>query len=300
MESIILWSSKTSFVEGSYEFLVDLRRLTASYRQIVRVYYLLDAVLVGTAAYAALLLIGIPAFFRFYWQGSLFLAEIPAMISLLFGFSFAYAWKRRSKSSLFERLGVSLSIKAKTAYDNRDSDSVIMQSLAKDVKQSLSCVGVFDLISGQRIFLKDRSVPVLYFKLGMVILFLGCVAFFGQSQAGDDVSPASFESLMELKDQATGLFAEEEQEESFSGSGISGEIYGKPSLAVLQEEKLELEIFPGSGAGFRSEETEPLDRLFEAAAPGGGVAVPTELYIESLPPQHREIIKRYFENLANG
>jgi hypothetical protein len=28
--------------------------------------------------------------------------------------------------------------------------------------------------------------------------------------------------------------------------------------------------------------------------------VPTDLYIESLPPQHREIIKRYFENLATG
>ncbi len=287
-------------MEGSYEFLVDLRRLTASYRQIKMVLYLLDAILVGTAVYAALLLIGIPAFFRFYWQDSLLLAEIPAIISLLFGLSLAYILKRRSKSSLFEHLAGSLSAKAKTAYDNRDSDSVIMQNLAENVKRKLSRVGIFDLINGQRISLKDRSVPVLYFKFGMVVLFLAGVAIFGQSQAGDDISPASFQSLMELKDEATSLFQEEEQENQFSDSGISGKIYGKPSLAILQEEKLEIEIFPGSGAGFRSEETEPLDRLFQAATPGEGVAVPTELYIESLPPQHREIIKRYFENLASG
>ncbi len=287
-------------MEGSYEFLVDLRRLTASYRRIKMVLYLLDAILVGTAVYAALLLIGIPAFFRFYWQDSLLLAEIPAVISFLFGLSLAYMLKRRSKSSLFEHLAGSLSVKAKTAYDNRDSDSVIMQNLAENVKRKLSRVGIFDLINGQRISLKDRSVPELYFKFGMVVLFLVGVVIFGQSQAGDDISPASFQSLIDLKDQATSLFQEEEQENRFSDSGISGEIYGKPSLAILQEEKLELEIFPGSGAGFRSEETEPLDRLFQAATPGEGVAVPTELYIESLPPQHREIIKRYFENLANG
>ncbi len=287
-------------MDGSYEFLADLRRLLGVYRRFEQSLYLLNAGIIASFIYIAALFLGIPAFFRFYWQDSIF-AAVPALFSLVLGLLGEKILRRWSKSDLFDHLDESLSEKTKAAYDNRNSDSVVMQSLAEDVKRRLSKVGAVDLINNRRLNFGDRSVPAFQAKVGAVIILLAVVAIFSHSQAGEEISPQPFQALADLRDRAADLFGEEElPEESASSGGISGEIYGKPSLAVLEEVNLELVLYPGSAAGFRSKETDPMDRLFTTSEPGEGVAVPTDLYIESLPPQHREIIKRYFENLATG
>jgi len=286
-------------VDGSYEFLADLRRLLGVYRRFEQSLYLLNAVIIASLIYIAALFLGIPAFFRFYWQDSIF-AAAPVLFSLVFGLLGGKILRRWSKPDFFDHLDESLSEKTRAAYDNRDSDSVVMQSLAEDVKRRLSKVGAIEIMNNRRLNFGDRSVPVFQAKVGAVLL-LAFVAIFSQSQAGEEISPQPFRALADLRERAKDLFGVEElPEEGASSEEISGEIYGKPSLAVLEEVNLELVLYPGSAAGFRSKETEPMDRLFTTSEPGVGVAVPTDLYIESLPPQHREIIKRYFENLATG
>jgi len=44
--------------------------------------------------------------------------------------------------------------------------------------------------------------------------------------------------------------------------------------------------------------TEPKERAFQQSLAGEAAAVPSELYIESLPPENKEIIKRYFVQLS--
>ena len=287
-------------MDGSYEFLADLRRLLGVYRWFEQSLYLLNAGIIASLIYIAALFLGIPAFFKFYWQDSFF-AAAPAIFSLILGLLGAKLLGRWSKSDLFAHLDESLSEETKAAYDNRDSDSVVMRSLAEDVKMRLSKVGAIDLINNRRLNFGDKSVPIFQAKAAAMVLLLTFAVIFSQSQAGEEISPQPFKSLTDLRDRAADLFGEEElPEEGASGQEISGEIYGKPSLAVLEEVNLELVLYPGSAAGFRSKETDPMDRLFQTSEPGVGVAVPTDLYIESLPPQHREIIKRYFENLATS
>ena len=287
-------------MDGSYEFLADLRRLLGVYRRFELSLYLLNAGIIASLIYIVALFLGIPAFFRFYWQGSA-VAAVPALISMILGLFGAKVLGRRSKSDLFAHLEVGLSEKTKAAYDNRDSRSVVMQSLAQDVKKRLSMVGSRDIMNRRRLTFGERSVPTFQAKAAAVILLLAFAAAFSQSQAGEEISPQPFKSLSDLRDRAADLFGEEEVAEAgASDTGISGEIYGKPSLAVLEEVNLELVLYPGSAAGFRSKEIEPMDRLFTTSEAGEGVAVPTEQYIESLPPQNREIIKRYFENLATS
>ncbi|KQC14477.1 MAG: hypothetical protein WCY97_00925 [Methanothrix sp.] len=287
-------------MDGSYEFLADLRRLVGIYRRFEQSLYLINAGIIASLIYIATLFLGIPAFFRFYWQDSIFVST-PAIFSLILGLLGGKIMGRWSKSDFFGHLDESLSEKTKAAYDNRDSDSVVMRSLAEDVKRRLSKVGVFDLINNRRLNFGDRSVPIFQAKAGALILLLAFVAIFSQSQAGEVASPQPFKALTDLRERAAEIFGEEELPEGGeSSAGISGEIYGKPSLAVLEEVNLELVLYPGTAAGFRSTETDPMDRLFQTSEAGEGVAVPTDLYIESLPPQHREIIKRYFENLATG
>jgi hypothetical protein len=103
-----------------------------------------------------------------------------------------------------------------------------------------------------------------------------------------------------LRDKALGLFQNESSFQNPSKVNLSGNIYGKPSLAVLSETKLELQLYPGMGAGSVAVKSEPENHLFSQGPLSEAKAVPTELYIESLPPENREIIKRYFEALAKG
>ena len=117
------------------------------------------------------------------------------------------------------------------------------------------------------------------------------------SDFGDRILSIKNES--EFTDSALDLFQNETPSEP-SQPNLSGNIYGKPSLAVLNEEKLELMLYPGIGAGSRARSSESVDRLFQQSPAEDVTAVPSELYIESLPPQNKEIIKRYFEILAEG
>jgi hypothetical protein len=276
-------------VKGSYEFLADLSRLKKEFDRFDSLIWLLNAAVTSIAIYSAFLLLGLPAFTKFYWQDFLPLAQSPAILSILLGAVIATFVKKRTRSDLFGRLGPELSEKVRTAYDNRDIFTLPMQSLAMDVKNRLRKVK-----SSQ--FLNWRRVHV---RIGLTALLLGAAIFIAHSQISADISPADFRSISDLKDKALGLFQNQSNPQN-PKINLSGNIYGKPSLAVLNETKLQLQLYPGALAGSMPVKSEPQNNLFSQSPPGEVKAVPTELYIESLPPENREIIKRYFEALAKG
>ena len=286
-------------MNGSYVFLVDLKRLTTAYRRLVRVLNLLDAAIIAILVYGVVLFLGIPAFFELYWQDVPLLARAPAIFSILLGCCGARLLSRRSRSDIYQLFDPKLSEKTRTAYDNRRSDSVIMEHLAEDVRRGLALVRSADLIKRSRFTLGGLSMPLLHLKTISAVILFGALLIISHSQIGEDISPPNLQPLEDLRDKATSLFQEKDlSDQGVKESDIPSDIYGKPSLAVLDEVNLELLLYPGTGAGSLSRETETMSHFFQAAPPGEGVAVPTELYIESLPPQHREIVKRYFENLA--
>ncbi|MHC1594964.1 MAG: hypothetical protein ACXQT2_06620 [Methanotrichaceae archaeon] len=286
-------------MNGSYVFLVDLERLTTAYRRLVRVLNLLDAAIIAILVYGVALFMGIPAFFELYWQDVPLLARAPVIFSILLGCCGAKLLSRRSRSDIYRLFDPVLLEKTKTAYDNRRSDSVVMERLAEDVRRRLALVRSADLIKRSRFTLGGLSMPLLHLKTISAVFLFGALIIISHSQIGEDISPPNLQPLEDLRDKATSLFQEKDfSDQGDEGSDIPGDIYGKPSLAVLDEVNLELLLYPGTGAGSLSRETETMSRFFQTAPLGEGVAVPTELYIESLPPQHREIVKRYFENLA--
>jgi hypothetical protein len=277
-------------VKRSYEFLADLRRLEIEYNRFESIIWILNATVISIAIYAAFLLLGLPAFTRFYWQDFLPLAQSPAIIAVLMGAVTATLIKKRTKSNIFDRLEPELSEKALTAYDNQNLSTIPMQSLATDVKIRLSSVKSSQILNWQR----------AHKKIGLIALLLGTAIFITHSQISADISPADFQSISDLRDKALGLFQNESSFQNPSKVNLSGNIYGKPSLAVLSETKLELQLYPGMGAGSVAVKSEPENHLFSQGPLSEAKAVPTELYIESLPPENREIIKRYFEALAKG
>ncbi len=277
-------------VNGPYEFLTYLRRLRAAYDRFELYIWMLNAIVVAIAIYAVTLLIGIPAFTQFYWQDSIILANLPAILSFVLGASIATILQRRRRSDIFALLGPELSEKARTAYDNRSVTSLPMQSLAEDLKRSLSRVQPSKIFNWRK--LQIRAV--------IAVLLAGATIFIAQSQISADITPNDFQSISDLRDRVTGVFQNQTPSQRPPSVNLSGNIYGKPSLAILNENKLQLELYPGIGAGSRARNATPTEHLFQQSQPGEASAVPSELYIESLPPQNREIIKRYFENLAKS
>ena len=276
-------------MNGSYEFLAPLTRLIKEYQRFEMVVSALNAVIISIALYALAQILGLPAFMSFYWQDFLPLAASPAIISVILGVAGAMLIKRRKKSDLFPLLGPQLSEKTRTAYDNREVDSLPMQSLARELEASLSRIKPSEILNRRQI--STRAI--------MAVILSGITIFIAQSQISADITPADLQSLSDLRDKAIGVFQNETPSQG-SKTNLTGNLYGKPSLAVLNEAKLELMLYPGIGAGSRARSTKPVERAFQPSPAGETAAVPSELYIESLPPENKEIIRKYFETLAKA
>ena len=241
-----------------YEFLIYLSRLRAAYNRFGFYIWALNAVVAAIAIYVIALLIGIPAFTKFYWRDSLILANLPLLLSLILGALIATLVGMRSKSDLFRLLGPELSEKARTGYDNKDEESLPMLSLAEDLKRSLSKVQPSKIFDWRQI--RIRAV------LG--ILLAAATVFIANSQISADITPNNFQSISDLRDRAMGLFKNETPSQRPSSINLSGNIYGKPSLAVLNENKLQLELYPGIGTGSQARNTTPTEHLFQQSQPG--------------------------------
>jgi hypothetical protein len=276
-------------MNGPYDFLTSISQLLKAYRRFEWAVWALNATIFSIALYALAEILGLPALMSFYYQDSLPLAASPALLSIIIGTIGATLLKRRKKIDVFPLLGPELSEKAKTAYDNRDVDNLPMQSLAKELKVSLVGIRPLQILDKRRI--SNRAIVTVILSVIAILL--------AQSEI---VTPADFQSLVDLKDKAVGAFQTEPAAPPNTNSerNLSGNLFGNPSLAVLNENKLDLVLTPGVGAGSIARNTEPVQRVFQQSQTGEAAAVPSELYIESLPPQNKEIIKKYFTILSQS
>ena len=275
-------------MNGPYDFLASLSRLTEAYRRFEWAVWALNAIILSIAVYALAEILGIPTLMSFYYQDSLPLAASPGIISIIIGIIGATLLKRRKKMDIFPLLEPELSEKARTAYDNREVDTLPMQSLAEELKVSLVGIKPSQILDKRQI--SNRTIVAVLLSIAAILL--------AQSEM---VTPADFQSLVDLKDKAVGAFQKETPAPSSNSErNLSGNLFGNPSLAVLNENKLELVLTPGIGAGSIARNTEPVQRVFQQSQAGEAAAVPSELYIESLPPQNKEIIKKYFTILSQS
>lgn len=275
-------------MKGPYEFLQPLKRLMDAQQQHERNIVLLNAALLSIAIYCLALVIGVPAFMNFYYQDSLLLARSPAILSIILGLAAARLIKMRRRTDIFHLLGEKLSEKARTGYDNSDLESLPMQSLAQELKVSLNSIKPTTILDSRDI--KSRAL--------FLVILLGAATILSKS---DIVNPSDFQALTEIRDKALSAFEDNAEEESPSHEiNLTGNIFGRPSLAVLNENKMDIMLYPGMGAGSLARNTDPIERAFQKSQVGEVTAVPSELYIESLPPENRDIIKRYFLILSEN
>lgn len=269
----------------TYEFLLDLKRLSDACRGFESRVSALEALAIAIAVYIILIPLGLVAYFRFYWSGTP-LEHAPIALSLILGVILSHIIRRRRRISVFDLFEGELSEKLKAAYDNRYHDSIVMRNLAQDLRHILSGISEREIIDSSRL---QKRVLLVFIMLVLAVVV--------SSRISEEITPANLGVVGEIRELAEDLLSSK-QPVSEIRDNVS--IYGKPSLAVLSETKLELEIYPGSGVGSRARPTEATERIFREGPPGQGVAVPSEVYIESLPPKQREIIRRYFTLLSEA
>ena len=275
-------------MKGPYEFLAPLKRLMDAQQRHERNIVLLNAALLSIAIYCLATVLGLPAFMNFYYQDSLLLARSPAILSIILGLAAARLIKMRRRPDIFNLLGEKLSEKARTGYDNSDLESLPMQSLAQELKVSLNSIKPTMILDPREI--KSRAL--------VLVILLGAATILSKSEI---VNPSDFQALTEIRDKALSAFEDKTEEETPSHEiNLTGNIFGKPSLAVLNENKMDIMLYPGMGAGSIARNTDPIERAFQKSQVGEVAAVPSELYIESLPPENRDIIKRYFLILSEN
>jgi len=275
-------------MKGPYEFLAPLKRLMDAQQRHERNIVLLNAALLSIAIYCLATVLGLPAFMNFYYQDSLLLARSPAILSIILGLAAARLIKMRRRPDIFPLLGEKLSEKARTGFDNSDLESLPMQSLAQELKVSLNSIKPTMILDPREI--KSRAL--------VLVILLGAATILSKSEI---VNPSDFQALTEIRDKALSAFEDKTEEETPSHEiNLTGNIFGKPSLAVLNENKMDIMLYPGMGAGSIARNTDPIERAFQKSQVGEVAAVPSELYIESLPPENRDIIKRYFLILSEN
>jgi hypothetical protein len=286
LQKLFIGTIRINIVKGPYEFLQPLSRLTGAYHRFERTVWAMNAAILSIAIYALTEIIGLPGFMSFYYQDVPLLATSPAVISIILGLTGATLIKRRKKADIFPLLGPQLSEKARTAYDNRDVDSLPMQNLAKEIKASLNKIKPSEILNSRQI--SSRALAI--------VLISGAAILLAQSEI---VTPSDFQSLADLRDKALSAFENEKPTQSTSQEiNLTGNLFGNPSLAVLNENKMEIMLYPGIGVGSLARNTQPVERVFQQSQTGDAAAVPSELYIESLPPENKDIIKKYFTILS--
>jgi hypothetical protein len=286
LQKLFIGTIRINIVKGPYEFLQPLKRLTKVYHRFERTLWAMNTAILSIAVYALAEIVGLPGFMNFYYQDVPLLAASPAVLSIIIGLAGATLIKRRKKADIFPLLGPELSEKARTAYDNRDVDSLPMQNLANEIKASLNKIKPSEILNSRQI--SSRAFAI--------VLISGAAILLAQNEI---VTPSDFQSLADLRDKALSAFENVRPAESTNPEiNLTGNLFGNPSLAVLNEKKMEIMLYPGIGAGSLARNTEPVERVFQQSQAGEAAAVPSELYIESLPPENKDIIKRYFTILS--
>jgi uncharacterized membrane protein len=221
--------------------------------------------------------------------GLIFLAFV---LSLIFTAVRYYRAERKDAISFIEEAYPVLKERLRTAYDNRNTDNVIVKDLiggvvidSKPVKSSS--------------FLNRRKLAKDLFVIIFAVSILAYVAGTGYQTT---LSPTDLNGVIEkiplVSDSNTNLYPVEENGGTSNNSSQEN-LFGKPAVVVVEGKQVDLKIPPGSGQGFTSQETgKQTNESFTQSGLVNPEAAASQAYYENLPEGYRNVIQSYFEGLA--
>lgn len=221
--------------------------------------------------------------------------ETLGLIFLDFAFSLIltairhYRAEKKDAISLIEETHPVLKERLRTAYDNRNTDNIIVRDLiggviidSRPVKSSS--------------FLNRRKLTKDLFVIIFAVFILAYVAGTGYQTT---LSPTDLNGVIEkLSDSNADLYPVEENGGTSNNSSQEN-LFGKPAVIVVEGKEVDLKIPPGSGQGFTSQETgEQMNESFTQSGLVNPEAAASDAYYDNLPEGYRDVIQSYFEGLA--
>ena len=222
-------------------------------------------------------------------------------ISLLITIIFHIRDKRLNAIFLVEESEPTLHERLRTAYDNRKNHNIIIDGLISSVMSDAIKVKSSSFLNKRRV------------ALGIIALLLtsSSSAYVTTTDYRTDISPIEISQIIEElpipfmkndEEVIPDMFPngdEDGENGEESDEGGSENLFGEPAIIVIEGEEIDLTLPPGAGIGFSgSTEGEIRTEEFERSSAYDISVISSQAYYESLPEGYDNIIKAYFEEMA--
>ncbi|WP_410507330.1 hypothetical protein RSJ42_10935 [Methanosarcina hadiensis] len=200
--------------------------------------------------------------------------------------------EKKDAITLMEEKYPVLKERMRTAYDNRDTDNIIVRDLIGGVIIDSKPVE-------SSVFLNRKKLA----KNALLTVFAVVVlAYVAQTGYQTTISPTDLNGIIEdlpFSGSDSDIVSVEENGGTSSDPQNNSELFGEPAVIVVEGRDVDLKIPPGAGQGFTSqEEGEQSNDSFIQSDMYNPEAIASQSYYENLPEGYRSVIQSYFEQLA--
>ncbi|HWR25105.1 MAG TPA: hypothetical protein VN278_02615 [Methanosarcina sp.] len=223
---------------------------------------------------------------------TLMLIFLAFIISLILTAIRHYRAEKKDSISLLEEKYPVLKERLRTAYDNRNTDNIIVRDLTGSViidSKPLKSSSFFD---------RRRLVKSLF----MIIFTVSILAYVSETGYQAPIGPKNIDNVIEnipfISDSNTELYPVDEAGGT-SNNSSQEDVFGEPTVIVVEGKEVDLKIPPGAGQGFTNQqEGNQTNESFTQSDLVNPEAIASQAYYENLPEGYRSVIQNYFEGLA--
>ena len=212
------------------------------------------------------------------------LAIIPALVYFA---ARMYTNSKADKRIMVENKYGPLKEKLRTAADNIEKENPVVNELQEEVIYDLKNVGLSSFISTRQVSYKIAATILLSFAIvfatTMNLYIVDLNEFLGSIP--DAINKLSLK-------RATNTPIGEVNE--------SSDIYGNSKLAVLGDQQIDIRIKPVNYEVSVREEGDVEQRQFDEIFPSQVDIKQSSAYEENIPQEQQELVKNYFNKLAEG
>jgi len=211
------------------------------------------------------------------------LALIPASV---FFVARIYAHSKLDKRKLVENKYRPLKEKLRTAADNADLENEVVEELQSEVLRDLKQVGISSFISTRKIAYKLLATVFLSFAIVLMTTFNLYVVDLNKF-------------LGELPELIESFNADNKRFAEVGDVNESEDIYGESKLAVLGNEQIDIRIQPVNFEVSVRDTGSVEEKQFDEMFPSSIDVEQASSYEEDIPEEQQELVKNYFNKVAN-
>ena len=211
------------------------------------------------------------------------LAIIPTIIYFIIRL---YANSKSDKRKIVESKYVPLKEKLRTAADNVKKENPVVNELEEEVMYDLKHVGLSSFIQTKRITYKIFATILLSFAIVSAVtldLYIVDLNLFLSNipEYLDDINPRRSDNVL------------------LGEINESDDIYGKSKLAILGNQQIDIRIKPANYEVNVREEGDVEQKQFDSIFPKEVAVDQASAFEEKIPEEEQELVKSYFNKLAN-